>query len=483
MAVWVVYNMLESGVKNFDGFDYVIVGAGTAGCVLANRLSADPDVNVLLLEAGGNDNYFWIKIPVGYLYTMGNPRTDWCFETEKEPGLNGRRLNYPRGRTLGGCSAINGMIYMRGQARDYDQWRQLGNTGWGWDEVLPYFMKSEDQAAVPVDETHQSGGEWRVENQRLSWEVLDAFQEAAAQVGIPKTNDFNRGDNHGCGYFHVNQRTGMRWSTSRAFLKPARNRSNLTVLTHAEVDRIELDGRKVTGLALRLKGAPASVRVDGELILSAGSIGSPQILELSGIGNPDVLGAHGIETVHALPGVGENLQDHLAVMVSYDRKIPGSFIRTMRYDRLALAMLQAHFFGTGPATIVPAPLFAHLKSRPELAVPDIQFIIRSAPGVVHPWFPGFKTAFRDGFGIRPILLHPESRGHLRLRSADPRDTVKVFQNFFSIDSDMATLREGVRMARRATVQTPLDPYRGDEIDPGISAVSYTHLTLPTNREV
>ena len=217
--------------KTLGLFDYVIVGAGTAGCVLANRLSDDPGVKVCLLEAGGNDNYIWVHIPVGYLYCMGNPRTDWGFKTEAEAGLNGRALNYPRGRILGGCSAINGMIYMRGQARDYDGWRQMGNTGWGWHDILPYFLRSEDQAALPVDELHADGGEWRVERQRLSWDVLDAFREAAAEAGIPKTDDFNRGNNEGCGYFHVNQRTGLRVSAAKAFLKPAMKRPNLTVLT------------------------------------------------------------------------------------------------------------------------------------------------------------------------------------------------------------------------------------------------------------
>ncbi len=236
--------------ESAGSFDYVIVGAGSAGCVLANRLSADPSVSVLLLEAGGNDNYIWIRIPIGYLYTQNNPRTDWCFKTESETGLNGRALNYPRGRVLGGCSSINGMIYMRGQARDYDGWRQLGNPGWAWDDVLPYFKRSEDQVRGP-DEFHGAGGEWRVEEMRLSWEILDAFREAAAEIGIPKTEDFNRGDNEGCGYFQVNQKRGMRWNTAQAFLKPVRGRANLTVLTQAQASRLRLDGKRVTGVEFR----------------------------------------------------------------------------------------------------------------------------------------------------------------------------------------------------------------------------------------
>ena len=263
--------------------DYVIVGAGSAGCVLANRLSADPKVRVLLLEAGGRDNYIWIHIPIGYLYTQNNPRTDWCFRTESEAGLNGRALNYPRGRVLGGCSAINGMIYMRGQARDYDLWRQMGNPGWAWDDVLPYFRKSED-FVHGADEAHGAGGEWRVEEMRLRWEILDAFREAAAETGIPKITDFNRGDNEGCGYFQVNQKKGVRWTTAKGFLRPAIKRPNLMVLTHAQAKALRLDGKRVTGIDFWLRGIENSAEA-GEVILAAGSIGSPQILQLSGIGD------------------------------------------------------------------------------------------------------------------------------------------------------------------------------------------------------
>ena len=257
-----------AGAASIGSFDYVIVGAGTAGCVLANRLSADPDVSVLLLEAGGKDTYPWIHIPVGYLYTQNNPRTDWCFRTEAEPALGGRALNYPRGKVLGGCSSINGMIYMRGQAADYDHWRQLGNRGWGWEDVLPYFRKSEDYVHG-ADEMHGAGGEWRVEEMRLSWEILDAFREAAAEVGIPRTDDFNRGNNEGCGYFQVNQKRGVRWNTSKAFLRPARARPNLKVLTRAQATRIAFEGRRAAALHFRWQGADASAAVKGELILAS----------------------------------------------------------------------------------------------------------------------------------------------------------------------------------------------------------------------
>ena len=271
-------------MRDLGTFDYVIVGAGSAGCVLANRLSEDSGKTVALLEAGGKDNYVWIKIPVGYLYCMGNPRVDWGYSTDPEPGLNGRAIGYPRGRVLGGCSSINGMIYMRGQARDYDHWRQLGNAGWSWDDVLPYFKKSEDQAAVPADEVHGEGGEWRVENQRLSWDILDAFREAAAQAGIPKTNDFNRGNNEGCGYFHVNQRRGWRWNTAQGFLKPARGRKNLQVFTRAQAKGLRIENGRATGVDLRFGTEDATINARGEVILAAGSIGSElcrQVAKLS----------------------------------------------------------------------------------------------------------------------------------------------------------------------------------------------------------
>ena len=455
-------------MRDLGTFDYVIVGAGSAGCVLANRLSADPDVSVLLLEAGGKDNYFWIHVPVGYLYCMNNPRTDWLFKTEAEDGLNGRALDYPRGRVMGGCSSINGMIYMRGQSRDYDQWRQLGNTGWGWDDVLPYFMKSEDQAAVPADELHAEGGEWRVENQRLSWDVLDSFQEAAAQEGIPKTNDFNRGDNLGCGYFHVNQRTGMRWSTAKGFLKPARGRANLTILTHAEADRIEFDGTRVTGLTLRQKGAPARVSVSGELILSAGSIGSPQILELSGVGNPEILREHGIEVHHALKGVGENLQDHLQVRCAY--KVTGVKTLNERANSLfgkAGIALEYMLKRSGPMSMAPSQLGAFAKSDPSLEFPNLQYHVQPLTlekfgEPLHP-FPAFTASVCN--------LRPESRGTVHIKSPTPGDKPSIRPNYLSAPADRRVAVEAIRLTRRIVSQPAMAQFSPEEFKPGPSIQS------------
>ncbi|MEQ9606866.1 MAG: GMC family oxidoreductase N-terminal domain-containing protein, partial [Kiloniellaceae bacterium] len=429
---------------NAGAFDYVIVGAGSAGCCLANRLSADPAVSVALLEAGGQDNWFWIHVPVGYLYTQNTPRTDWCYKTEAEPGLNGRALNYPRGRVLGGSSSINGMIYMRGQAHDYDHWRQLGNAGWSWDDVLPYFKRSEGHYKGE-DDFHGGGGEWRVEEQRLKWDILDAFRKAAAECGIPPTDDFNRGDNEGCGYFQVNQKRGVRWSSAKAFLRPALKRPNLTVLTQAQAQRLVLDGKRVTGVDFLQGDAPKRIRARGEVILAAGSVGSVQLLELSGIGNPAVLGAHGIDVVHALPGVGENLQDHLQMRMIF--KVEGCVTLNQRAGTLigkGMMGLEYLLFRRGPLSMAPSQLGAFAKSDPARETPNLQYHVQ----------PLSLDKFGDPLHAFPAItasvcnLRPESRGSIHIRSADFRDPPLIKPAYLSAAGDRQVAAQAIRLTRR-----------------------------------
>jgi choline dehydrogenase len=443
-------------------FDYVIVGGGSAGCVLANRLSADPKVSVLLLEAGGRDNYIWIKIPVGYLYCMGNPRTDWRFRTAAEPGLNGRSLAYPRGRVLGGCSSINGMIYMRGQARDYDGWRQMGNVGWGWDDVLPYFRKSEDYA-WGENEFHGVGGEWRVEQQRLSWPILDAFREACAQVGIPKTEDFNTGDNFGAGYFHVNQRRGWRWNTATAFLKPVRHRQNLTVLTNAQARRLLFDGRRCIGVEISHDGTVRRVEAAGEVILSAGAIGSPQLLQLSGIGPGALLAEHGIPVVHDLPQVGENLQDHLQIRTVY--KVTGT--RTLN-DRVRTVIgkagigLEYALFRRGPMSMAPSQLGVFAKTDPSYETPNVEYHVQplSLDAFGKPLHPF------SAFTASVCNLRPQSRGQVRIASPDPSAPPEIRPNYLSTEGDRKVAADSIRLTRRIVAAPALARFRPEEYRPG-----------------
>jgi len=453
--------MARAERRDLGTFDYVVVGAGTAGCLLANRLSADPGNRVLLLEAGGKDNYFWIHVPIGYLFTIDNPRTDWRFRTEAEPGLNGRELGYPRGKVLGGCSSINGMIYMRGQARDYDQWRQLGNTGWGWDDVLPYFTRTED-FVHGADDAHGAGGEWRVEELRLSWEILDAFRAAAEQVGIPNTDDFNRGDNEGCGYFQVNQRRGRRWNTASAFLHPVRGRENLTVLTHAQAERLRLDGKRVTGLELQVKGAPAFARA-ANVALCAGAIGSPQLLQLSGIGPGPLLRELGIDVAHELPGVGENLQDHLQLRLAFKvantptiNERAGSLI-----GRIGMG-LEYFLFRRGPLTMAPSQLGAFARSDPGRETANLQYHVQPLSlerfGEPLHAFPAFTASVCN--------LRPESRGSVQVQSPDPLAAPSIRPNYLSATADRQVAADAIRLTRRIVAQEPLAPFAPEEFKPG-----------------
>ena len=470
-------------------YDYIIIGAGTAGCLLANRLSADPGKQVLLIEAGGNDDYLWVHIPVGYLHCIGNPRTDWLFSTEPDPGLNGRKLRYPRGKVLGGCSSINGMIYMRGQQRDYDGWAAAtGDARWRWDDCLPHFKHHEDHwrgadavhGAPGFDATGgRAGGEWRVEKQRLSWEILDAFSAAAQQAGIPATDDFNRGSNEGVGYFDVNQRKGVRWNATKAFLRPIQHRDNLQVWTGAHVTRLvtarDDAGLRVTGVEVRPeghdhnRGAPLMAvlrdggRQGGEVVMAAGAIGTPQLLQLSGIGPGGLLQQHGISVQHDLPGVGENLQDHLQIRAVFE--VQGvKTLNTMANSLWGKGLIGLEYLlrRSGPMSMAPSQLGCFTRSSAEHQFPNVQYHVQ--PLSLDAF--GEPLHCFNAFTASVCNLNPTSRGHVQIRSPRPEDAPKIQANYLSTEADRQVAADSLRLTRRIAAQPALAKYAPREVKPG-----------------
>jgi choline dehydrogenase len=452
-------------MKRLEGdFDFIVIGAGTAGCIVANRLSTDPKKRVLILEAGGNDNWIWFHIPVGYLFAIGNPRSDWMFRTEAEPGLNGRSLAYPRGKVIGGCSAINAMISMRGQAADYDHWRQLGLAGWGYDDVLPAFRRLEDHF-LGESEHHGVGGGWRIEAPRLSWKILDAVGDAAEEMGIKRIPDFNTGDNEGVCYFHVNQKRGRRWSAARGFLKPALTQPNLRLETKVLVDRLIIENGRAVGVLFSRDGETFQARSKGEVILCAGAIGSVQVLHRSGIGPADWLSSLGIDVVLDRPGVGRNLQDHLQQRAIY--KVTG--VRTLNetywsLPRRAMMGLDYAFRRRGPLTMAPSQLGIFTRSDATRERANIQFHVQ----------PLSLDKFGDPLHRFPAItvsacnLQPTSRGTVRLRSADPAEKPLIAPNYLSTDDDRQVAADAIRTTRQLMQQKALARYHPSELLPGPS---------------
>ena len=450
-------------MKDFGAFDYVIAGGGTAGCTLANRLSADPDVSVLLLEAGGKDDWIWIHIPIGYLKCINNPRTDWCYKTEAEPGLNGRSIIYARGKVLGGCSSINGMLYLRGQVRDYEEWAQItGDSRWNWESVLPVFKQSEDYWGG-ADAMHGDKGEWRVEKQRLHWDILDRYTQAAQEAGIPFKQDYNRGDNFGIGHFEVNQKKGVRWNASKAMLRPVLHRPNLKVVTGALIDKLIMEGKEARGVEFSIDGVSHRVTARIETVLTAGAIGSPTILQRSGIGPATLLQNRGVPLVHELPGVGGNLQDHLQLRMIF--KVNG--IKTLNQSANSLwgkAMMGLEYalFRSGPLSMAPSQLGGFFHSSPEVATPDLEFHVQPLSlekfgDPLHP-FPAFTASVCN--------LRPSSRGVVHIRDRDPATAPVIAPNYLSTDNDRQVAARALRLTRNIVAQPAMAPYRPQEHQPG-----------------
>ncbi len=451
-------------------FDYVVVGAGSAGCAVASRLSENPANRVALIEAGGRDWNPWIHIPVGYFTTLNNPATDWCLKTEPDEGLAGRSINWPRGKVLGGSSAINGLLYVRGQPQDYDHWRQLGNKGWGWDDVLPLFIKSEDHERG-ADDVHGSGGPLAVSDARLSRAICNDWVEAAVAAGYPHNADYNDGHQEGVGFYQLTSRKGWRCSSATAFLKPARRRPNLKIITGALALGLEFDGPRASGVRIHRHGRNETIKARGEVVLAAGAIGSPHLLMLSGIGDPQELHTHGIDLRHAISEVGKNLQDHLQARLIFkcNERTMNDEVRSL-WRKMAMA-LEFALYRTGPMTMAASLAFGFMKTRPEVATPDIQFHVQpwsadSPAEGVHPF---------SAFTMSVCQLRPESTGQLKLRSSSPMDTPAIHPNYLATPTDQETLVAGIRMAREIAGYEPLRSKISDEFQPGRHAASDADL--------